>query len=67
MTMQTRPSREASERFELPSMVDGAQRLAAARRSAVAHCLAHALAVRILRRHSSEQKARIEVEPAAQA
>jgi hypothetical protein len=58
--MHVRTSRERSERFELPAMEDSAQRIAAARRSALAHCLAHALAVRILRRHSSVTKDRVD-------
>jgi hypothetical protein len=57
MKMHVRTSRDRVSRFERPSMTDAAQRLAAARRSAVAHCLAHALAVRILRRHAAGQKA----------
>jgi hypothetical protein len=67
MTMHVRASRERSERFELPSTTDGVQRLAAARRAAVAHCLAHALAVRILRRHSNLQKACVDGEQSSEA
>jgi hypothetical protein len=66
MKMHIRDRREVAHPFERPLMADGTQRVAEARRSAIAHCLAQALAVRVLRRHQREQL-RIEAEPLRQS
>jgi hypothetical protein len=66
MKMHVRNSRPVSHRINLLSTTDGVQRVAEARRTAIAHCLAQALAVRVLRRHQRDQL-RVEAEPQRQA
>jgi hypothetical protein len=59
--MPIRDGRELARQFERLVSDDGLRNVAEARRSAVAHCLAGALAVRMLRRYR-EEKARAFVE-----
>jgi hypothetical protein len=59
--MHVRDGRELARQFDRLVMANGTQGIAEARRSATIHCLADALAVRILRRYR-DQKARVEVE-----
>jgi len=60
MMMHPHDSRHRAHRPQLPlHATDGVQRVAKARRLAIAHCLAHALAVRVLRRHHSGHQFRV--------
>jgi hypothetical protein len=56
MKMQIRNGREMAGPFRLLSIADGTRAAAEARRSAIAHCLAQALAVRVLRRYQRGQR-----------
>jgi thiamine monophosphate synthase len=64
--MHVRDGRELARQFDRLLMINGTQGIAEARQSAVIHCLADALAVRMLRRYR-EQKARIEVDERREA
>jgi hypothetical protein len=64
--MHVRDGRELARQFDRLLMINGTQGIAEARQSAMIHCLADALAVRMLRRYR-DQKARVEPEPLPEA